>query len=187
LSTFLALADGQSHRLAGLIDQLLDQARLEAGRLRLEPEPVELSGWIVEVAERLRAIYDERTLVVRSAGPLTVDADAQRLEQVVTNLVDNAAKFSPPGLPIEIEVGAGPGGGARIAVRDHGAGVPRGHRARVFERFYQAHGERRYGGMGLGLYLSRQIAELHHGTLAYEEPPGGGARFVVGLPGPGRG
>jgi signal transduction histidine kinase len=71
---------------------------------------------------------------------------------------------------------------ACVATRDHGPGIMREHKERIFERFYQAQGERHYGGIGLGLYLSRQIAQLHRGTLTYEDARGGGARFVLRLP-----
>jgi PAS domain S-box-containing protein len=183
LTSLLALADGQSHRLASLIEQLLDLSRLEGGHLRLEVRPVDLGRWINEVADRLRAVLPDRELLVRTDDQtVVVDGDALRLEQIVTNLVDNAAKFSPDAGPIELEVGAGPDGMASVATRDHGPGIPREHQERIFERFYQAQGERHYGGMGLGLYLSRQIARLHHGTLTYEDAEGGGARFVLRLP-----
>jgi PAS domain S-box-containing protein len=188
LANLLELADDQSHRLAGLIDQLLDLSRLELGYLRLDRQPVELGAWIEEIAERLRAVFVGRELVVRTAGrPVVIEADALRLEQIVTNLVDNAAKFSPDAAPIEVEAGLGPDGLPRLAVRDHGPGVPREHQQRVFDRFYQAQGERHYGGMGLGLYISRQIAELHGGALTYEEVDGTGARFVLRLPQPASG
>jgi CheY-like chemotaxis protein len=96
-------------------------------------------------------------------------------------LLDNAAKFSPPGTPVDVDVTRA-GDVARIAVRDRGPGVAPEARVRIFDRFEQAHAERHHGGLGLGLYISRQLVELHGGAIAYEAPSDGGARFVVQLP-----
>src|SRR5205823_3489873 len=104
-----------------------------------------------------------------------------RLEQVLTNLLDNAAKFSDPGQPIEVRVAA-EGGEAVLSVRDRGRGVAPELRGRVFERFRQGFDDRHHGGLGLGLYVSRQIVELHGGSIELEAPPDGGTRAVVRLP-----
>jgi signal transduction histidine kinase len=116
-------------------------------------------------------------------GPDTVHAhvDPLRLEQVLANLVDNAVKYSPDGGPIEVLLTTSKGF-LQIMVKDEGIGVPPEHRERIFDRFYQAHGERRFGGMGLGLYISRQIVELHGGVLEAEHPREGGTWVVLRLP-----
>ena len=121
---------------------------------------------------------------MRAAQPVTAVVDANRLEQVVVNLLSNAVKYGRPGTPIEVEVGwASDRSAALIAVRDHGPGVPESARARIFDRFYQIHrDDEHHGGLGLGLYISRQIVELHGGNIRVESPAGGGARFVVTLP-----
>ena len=98
---------------------------------------------------------------------------------MITNLLDNAVKYTPGGL-IEVLLSSPSPSNVVISVRDHGAGVPTEHRARLFERFYQAHADR--SGMGLGLYVSRQIVERHGGTIYAEFPADGGTRFVVSLP-----
>src|SRR5205085_3489556 len=118
----------------------------------------------------------------RAPEQVPASVDPVRLEQVVTNLVDNALKFSPADAPVEVEVGAAGEGTVRIAVRDHGPGVPPERRARLFERYYQADEAASQGGMGLGLYVSRHLVESHGGSITLESPEDGGARFVVILP-----
>jgi signal transduction histidine kinase len=120
--------------------------------------------------------------VVRVPERVEAVVDPLRVEQVLANLLGNALKFSPAGSPVEVELSADGDGVARLAVRDRGVGVPPERRDRLFEPFQQAHGEGYGGGMGLGLYVSRQIAELHGGAVRAEFPPDGGSRFVVELP-----
>jgi signal transduction histidine kinase len=108
--------------------------------------------------------------------------DPLRLDQLLTNLLDNAIRYGPEDTPIEVTLRACPAGQVEIAVRDHGVGIAEEKRGRVFERFFQAHAEGHQSGMGLGLYIGRQIVELHGGTIAAEFPPDGGTRFVVRLP-----
>src|ERR1700687_4003788 len=104
------------------------------------------------------------------------------MEQVLTNRLDNAIKYSPEGGPIEVVVSRPTGDRMEIAVRDHGIGIPPEKRTLIFERFYQAHGNGHKSGLGLGLYVSRQIVELHGGEIIVEFPSDGGSRFIVRLP-----
>ncbi len=113
------------------------------------------------------------------------DVDRSRIDRVVTNLLSNAIKFGP-GQPIEVLVSA-ERGVARLAVRDHGIGIDPAQRAWIFGRFERAVSERHYGGLGLGLYISRRIVEDHGGSIRCESLPGAGATFTVELPAPGRG
>jgi signal transduction histidine kinase len=101
---------------------------------------------------------------------------------VLTNLLDNAIKYSPDGGPIEVALDQCASGSHELSVRDHGIGIPPEKRARIFDRFYQAHADGYRSGMGLGLYISRQIVQLHGGELLAEFPPDGGSRFIVRLP-----
>lgn len=107
--------------------------------------------------------------------------DPLRLEQVVSNLIDNAIKYSPDGGPIEIELNQADNT-IGLSVTDRGLGIAPEHRDGLFKRFYQAHEGKYYGGLGIGLYISRQIIELHGGEIYAEFPPNGGSRFVVALP-----
>jgi len=117
-------------------------------------------------------------------GPPSLEArvDALRLDQVLTNLLDNAVKFSPDGGAIAVGVAPLDDGAVELSVRDHGLGIPPERRDRIFERYYQAHAAGHRSGLGLGLHICRQIVELHGGDIRAEFPPGGGTRFVVRLP-----
>jgi signal transduction histidine kinase len=111
--------------------------------------------------------------------------DPLRIEQVLTNLLDNAIKYSPHGGSVEVEAAVRPSApdAVEVSVRDHGLGIPPSRRGQIFERFYQAEAAGTYAaGMGLGLYISRQIVDLHGGCIAAEFPDDGGTRFVVTLP-----
>lgn len=138
---------------------------------------------MVESAVALvREIYPDSSFLFRSGVSPRASLDPLRIEQVVVNLLDNAAKFSPKDGPVEIELSVEARDAAVISVRDHGPGIAEGDRERVFERFHQVHPEQHYGGMGLGLYISREFVRMHGGTITCEAPEGGGARFVVRLP-----
>jgi two-component system sensor histidine kinase KdpD len=132
--------------------------------------------------EDVRARGDGRELLLTlPGGPVTLTVDRPRIEQVLVNLMDNALKFSPAATPIDVRLVTAEGG-ARIEVADQGPGVPEADRARLFERFYQAHVEGFRGGMGIGLYLAREIAERHGGRIEARFPSHGGSRFVIVLP-----
>jgi signal transduction histidine kinase len=139
-----------------------------------------------EIVESARTQLKDHTLVARLPNELWAAIDALRIEQVVTNLLDNAIKYSPEGGQIDVALECQPADGAlRIVVRDRGLGVQPEHRAHIFDRFYQAHAGgplTSMAGMGLGLYISRQIVELHAGTIEAEFPEDSGTRFVVTLP-----
>lgn len=166
----------QSVKLARLIDELLDLARLQSGKLELARTHVNLVALVNEAMYAARARSD-RTFTLSAPPSLRVYVDPLRFEQVVTNLLDNAVKFSAGDTPVEVEVRAGPADRFAIVVRDHGIGVPQSDRAHLFEPFFQ--GAHRLGGMGLGLPISREIVERHGGTLVAEFPADGGTRMVV--------
>lgn len=172
----------QADKLTRLVSQLLDVSRIEAEKLVLQREATDFSQLVESVVATVQSSAPDHTLVVRTPGPLPALLDAVRIEQVVVNLLDNAVKYSPDGGPIEVVVTQPKAGWVRLAVRDHGIGIPAGNRDRLFDRFYQAHPGGHLGGMGLGLYISRQIVQLHQGRLTAEFPRGGGTRFVVDLP-----
>jgi signal transduction histidine kinase len=116
---------------------------------------------------------------------LRVLVDPLRIEQVVTNLLDNAVKYSPDGGEIEVEVSCPTRDAVRLTVRDHGIGIPAEDLGRIFDRLYQVESTsqiRGRVGLGLGLHICRQIVELHGGGIVAEAPPDGGTRLVVELP-----
>jgi signal transduction histidine kinase len=178
----LSAIDQQSAKLARLVNQLLDVSRIEAGRLALDRKVADVVGIVEDVVATARVNTFRHDFVVRAPSAALALVDPLRLEQVVRNLVDNAIKYSPDGGPIEIEVAKRREEGVRITVSDRGLGVPKASRARIFDRFHQAHPGHAFGGMGLGLYISRQIVELHGGRIEAEFPPEGGTRMVVVVP-----
>ncbi len=178
----LSAIDDQVRKLANLVDQLLDVSRLESGKLSLDRSEVDVVAVVQEVVGAARALDDQHQISYRGPDTLPAFVDPVRLEQVLTNLVDNAVKYSPEGGSIEVEVEVPAPGSARIGVTDHGVGIAPEHRPRVFDRFYQARSGEQQGGMGLGLYVSHEIVRLHGGSIELESPPGGGTRVVVMLP-----
>jgi len=182
LSDGLRTIDQQSDRLARLIGQVLDVSRLDRDALALDRTPTDLAG----VAERLVAAFRARAskheFVLAADQPLVAEVDPVGIEQVLSNLLDNAVKYSPNGGRIDVEVGRVGAEQALLAVRDRGIGIPPEKREAIFARFYQAHVEDHRSGLGLGLYISRQIVTQHGGDIAVEFPPDGGTRFVVTLP-----
>ncbi|HVV49408.1 MAG TPA: PAS domain S-box protein [Polyangia bacterium] len=169
-------------RLGQLVETLLDVSRIATGRLKLSVEPFDLGDAAREVVERLgdsaKAAASELSL--RSDGPLQGRWDRLRIEQVLMNVISNAIKYAA-GQPIQVSLAREPGS-AVIEVRDRGPGVPEGELSRIFERFERAASARHYGGMGLGLYVARQIAEAHGGTIVASNLPQGGACFTIRLP-----
>ena len=171
----------QTERLGALISQLLDVSRLQAGRLNLEFDRLDLVRLVGDVVTALP--HSERHVIeVRGPESLAVWSDGLRIEQVLTNVLDNAIKYSPHGGTVEIEIGEPAPGLAEIAVRDHGIGIPPERRGAIFERYYRAHTDSYQSGLGLGLYISRQIVELHGGAIRAEFPDDGGARFSIVVP-----
>ena len=175
----LDTVDRQITKLARLVVQLLDTMRLQSGGFTLGIEDVDVADLVRECADDARALSDRHEIVVDAPATLRAEIDPLRLEQVLHNLLDNAVKFTPAGGRIDVTLTHAVTT-AIISVRDRGLGMAPEHRSRVFERFYQAHPDR--SGMGLGLYISRQIVERHGGTIYAESPPDGGTRFVISLP-----
>lgn len=168
--------DEQSRRLARLVEQLLDVGRIQSGKLGLEPAAVDVVALVREVAKGAG-----REVVVHGPDALSATVDPLGLERVLTNLVDNAVKYVPAGSPIAVDI-RGTGDGIEIVVADAGPGIAPADRERIFEPFYRGDSDSGASGMGLGLYVSRQIVEQHGGTLSAVFPKAGGTRMVVALP-----
>lgn len=180
----LLTVDEQSIKLTRLVGQLLDVSRLDAGQLELELQPVDLVALVDRIAVRMGEATRRHEIRVRAPAELLAVADPWRIAEIVEQFVENAIAYSPDGSLIDIEV-VGVDGGAKVAVTDRGIGVPAEHRSRIFERFYQVDPAGAYSGMGLGLAICRQLAELHGGRVAAEFPDSGGSRFSLFLPGGG--
>jgi PAS domain S-box-containing protein len=184
LQKSLESVERQMRRLARLVDALFDVSRVQAGRLELQRESVDLGALARDVVRGLGADAARAgcsVAVETEAQPLMGTWDRARLEQVVTNLLANALKYGA-GRPVTVAVQRH-GEEARLSVSDHGIGVPPSERQRIFERFGRAVSARHYGGLGLGLYIVRRIVEAHGGTVGVEDgADGNGARFTVRLP-----
>ncbi|HYG67784.1 MAG TPA: HAMP domain-containing sensor histidine kinase, partial [Anaeromyxobacteraceae bacterium] len=175
----LARAERASRRLATLVDDLLLSARADAGLLPEEVDLAELAR--AELAERgdlFRRAHCEVALVAE--GPVTGHWDPARVRRALASLLSNAAKYGQ-GHPIEVIVD-GDAERARLAVRDHGIGIEPERFDRIFERFGRGVSSRHYGGLGLGLWLTRREAEALGGTVRVESRPGDGALFTLELP-----
>jgi PAS domain S-box-containing protein len=179
--------DRQVRHLARLVDDLLDVSRLSTGKVKLRKERVELAAVLARAVETSRPLIDARRhelTVTVPEGPVWVDADATRLAQVVSNLLNNAAKYTEEGGRIALAVGW-EGGEAVLRVRDSGVGIPADMLARVFDLFTQVDRglDRAQGGLGIGLTLVKSLAEMHGGRVsAHSDGPGRGSEFVVRLP-----
>jgi signal transduction histidine kinase/ligand-binding sensor domain-containing protein/DNA-binding response OmpR family regulator len=181
----VALSNAQ--RLLGLVDQLLDVARLNAGRLRLRLRRGDLTAAVRQRVEAFLPLAERRGIELSLADPVEpVEAwfDEIQIEKVFDNLLGNALKFTPRGGKVRVGIVAPPGEGpVAVSVRDTGPGIPPDQLERIFERFYQVEGttQRRWPGAGIGLALARQLVELHGGTIAVESAEGEGACFTVTL------
>jgi PAS domain S-box-containing protein len=182
LATRLARSAQSLERLGRLVESLLDISRISTGHLALNVEAFDLVAMAREVIERIgeearRAGCDLR---VAAASPIVGSWDRLRLEQVLTNLVSNAIKYGAA-RPIEIELSERDGQ-ATLEVIDHGIGVPAEDLERIFWRFERAVSTRQHGGLGLGLFITREIVEAHGGAVTARPTPSGGATFSVALP-----
>jgi len=177
----LGKTEGHVGRIERLVRELLDVSRIAGGRLTIEREPMDLVATVREVAERMAPQAAHAGCTIRFSGPDAVAGswDRLRLEQVVSNLLGNSIKYGR-GEPIDVAVAADDGH-ARITVRDFGIGISPEDEARVFGRFERAVPQRHYGGLGLGLWIARQIVEAHGGRIEFQRPPDVGTRFVVEL------
>ena len=169
-------------RMAKLVESLLDVSKLARGELYLEPGVIDLRELLSEVAEHLQPFQEERRIDVSVPCGLELAADRERLDQVFTNLLSNALRYSPEGGPISVEAEEN-GRYLHVTVKDRGLGIPPEKLRFIFERFGRAHGVS-YGGLGLGLTIARGIVERHGGRIWAESTghAGEGSTFHVVLP-----
>ncbi|MCL4499797.1 MAG: GAF domain-containing sensor histidine kinase [Chloroflexi bacterium] len=178
----------QSDRMLSMIEQLLDLRRLEADLLTLEVSHFDLADLVRRLAHDVELTTVSHRISVDTPGRTVVAADRRRIEEVVTNLLDNAVKYSPAGGLIRVRIYREGDGTSKesvvLSVSDDGPGVPQQDQPRVFERFYQAPGRLHKGraGLGLGLYISRELVRRHGGDMWLQSEAGQGATFFVRIP-----
>jgi signal transduction histidine kinase len=184
----LEVLNAQSQKLAKLVDELLDVSRIESGRLEFQLGEVDVRGLAAEVAGRMQLTTNRHQLAVASpgagGGATTVTADRDHLEQVLNNLISNAIKYAPDGGPIDVDVRPD-ADGVVLSVRDRGVGIPPSELDAVFSLFYRSRAEgtrQSVSGMGLGLYISKEIVQRHGGRIWVDSKPGEGSTFHVWLP-----
>jgi signal transduction histidine kinase len=183
LAVALQAIERQTTQLAQLVGLLVDIAQIETQTFRLRPAACNL---VALVRSRLNDQPFAATHHIGVDGPEHVDdavvvVDPRRIGQVLTILITNAAKFSPAGSTIAIRIERTPAT-VCISVTDQGSGVAPEQRQQIFERFHQAPGQGHVSGLGLGLFVARQIVQLHGGSIRVEQPDHPGARFVIELP-----
>lgn len=183
LQTRLTAVHGHGLRIKRLIDELLDVARLKQGEVPIELERVDLGAVVDEVVQALigdRTIAEDRVATTLPAAPIVGCWDRLRVQQIAHNLLVNAARYSE-GTPISVIVSRSDDT-ASLVVRDSGPGIAAADLARVFEPLERAASARHYGGLGLGLYVSRRVAEAMGGCIELVSSPGEGAEFTLKLP-----
>ncbi|HOV06567.1 MAG TPA: ATP-binding protein [Anaerolineaceae bacterium] len=181
---FLQMMDVEIDKLSQMVLELLELSRIESGRVELNKKSIPISDLILPAIERMR-LQSERSglkLEVEIAENLPlIHVDAERIEQVLVNLIHNAIKFTPAGGSILVSANQA-GNEILISVKDTGIGIPEKDLPHIFERFYKVDPARATGGTGLGLAIARHLVEAHQGRIWAESKEGEGARFIIALP-----
>ena len=182
LHTMVSKDQRQIQSMVRLIDDMLDASRIRSNRLSIRPIQVELTELLARVVDNLsnQAADSGTTITLQAHPPVTGLWDAFRIEQVAMNLLTNALRYGR-GKPVDISVHLLPGS-VRMDVRDHGMGIPEAAQQRIFEQFERITNNDCTGGLGLGLYITRQLVEAHGGLIAVQSREGEGAVFQVTLP-----
>jgi signal transduction histidine kinase len=180
----LRVINDQVGRLNKLVLALLDVSRLEMGQLMIECAPLDICALVGRVVREIAPTADDRTIeLICPDQPMLVNGDTLRLEQVLQNLIQNALKYSRPPASVRVTLTVD-ADMARLDVQDHGMGIPRDALPKLFQRFYRAENaeQQHISGMGIGLYVVKEIVSLHGGTVAVESAEGVGSTFKVRLP-----
>jgi signal transduction histidine kinase len=184
---YLSRINSNAERLARLIGDLLDLSRIEAGKIELRPGRLAVRSLIKEVADSLRGIAADKLIAIDVVGgddDLDAWADRDKVTQILTNLIGNAVKFTPPHGRVAIAVEKRGAEWVKLAVVDNGPGIPPDEAGKIFDKFYQAQQANKINvkGTGLGLAISKSLVELHGGNIWYESGVDGGSIFSFTLP-----
>jgi two-component system phosphate regulon sensor histidine kinase PhoR len=179
----LGAIERAANRLERLIGELIGVSSVSLGRLVLAREPVDLTALARSVIDDAPAAANRHRIRLHAPGPVMVMADRPRIEQVIRALVDNSIRYSPQGGDIDVEVTPATES-AVLSVRDHGLGVPAQQQGHIFEMFFRAHAGTAddFGGLGIGLFLAREIVLRHKGEMWFESVEGSGSTFYLRLP-----
>jgi two-component system, OmpR family, phosphate regulon sensor histidine kinase PhoR len=176
----------ESERLTRIVSDILLASQIDAGRLRLKDEEIDVARLVRDVVEEMSASTEADRIALELDSPesvMPVSGDQDKLRQILLNLIDNAIKYSPDGGRVEVRVEER-GTGLRIAVRDEGMGIPRSEQQRIFSKFYRLDPQqtRGVGGTGLGLYICRELVQRMEGRVSVKSKEGKGSTFIVDLP-----
>jgi signal transduction histidine kinase len=177
----LAFARAQVRRISRLVSDLMDLTRVDLGQLAIDAVVADLRAVVSEAVATFRRGHLGPVTLALPDGPLPAPVDGARIEQVLLNLLENAARYSPKATPIAVGI-ARKATAVRVTVRDGGPGVPADEQKRVFDRFVRGAAAEGTGGLGIGLYLCRIIVERHGGAIGVDSVPGAGASFWFDLP-----
>jgi PAS domain S-box-containing protein len=179
----LSSMETELNTITRLVGELLDVSKIQAGRLEYRQETVDLDALLREIADTMQQTHPSHSILVHGAVQSGLLGDRDRLAQVFTNLLSNAIKYSPDAETVEMDLSASPET-VTIRVRDHGLGIPREQREKIFERFYRAAGpqQRAIPGLGMGLYIVAEIIKRHGGTIVVDSEVDKGSTFTVTLP-----
>ena len=179
---FLEKSLNQINKLNALIGDLLDVSKVEAGKLTIQYERFDLKELLLDVIETFHYSSKTHKIIFKSSADKTlVDADKQRIEQVLINLLSNAIKYSPNAEVVTVELSISDTE-LTVSVQDNGIGLSKQHQKNIFTRFYRADGHANISGLGLGLYLSKEIIQQHKGMIDVISEPGKGSTFYFSLP-----
>ena len=179
---YVQMIEHDSDRLIRVVNELLDWGRSQAGHVRLQREPVALLPLVDEVFTLLRPLAERKSVTLERQGEEgTVSADADKLKQMLINLVDNAIKFSRPRSEVRLAIERG-AEGLRLTVQDQGPGIAAADAPHLFDRFFRGRAADTTPGTGLGLAIARNLARLHGGDITLDSAPERGSRFTLRLP-----
>jgi PAS domain S-box-containing protein len=179
----LQKSENQINKMTKLIYGFLDLSKLESGKLRLERHEFDINALIEEVAADNRPIAQSHAITFTGGKPIIITADREKIGQVINNLISNAVKYSPKNTDIKVSVQR-LNNQVKVSVRDNGIGIKLKDQQHIFQRFYRVEDDstKGFSGFGIGLYLSAEIIELHHGKIGVESSEGQGSEFYFVLP-----
>ena len=181
LDRYMERIEKQINSLNDLVSDLLDVTRIHSGKLSFNIREFDMYDLLKEIVETLQVSHPSHKLIIESSAPFTIEADKDRTGQVIINFITNAIKYSPDAQIVRIRM-ISDVEGVTLCVEDRGIGIDKAHLEQVFERFYRVSESKQFSGLGMGLYISKQIIERQHGRIWVESEPGKGSTFCFWLP-----